>query len=172
MKRKTIILAVVAAALVLCMGIAPAMAYFTDHHTADGGLEIYVEPTTEVHEWYGDTYKEVAITNSADAKVPVFVRVRAYSSLQVDISGDGWSGPDADGWYYYGSSMDDAGLTSLAPGETTSRLKAAITHKAQDESELDDNYNVIVVYESTPVQYKSDGSQFADWDYILDDGEE
>ena len=33
-----------------------------------------------------------------------------------------------------------------------------------------DNFNVIVVYESTPVLYNADGSAYADWSFTLDNG--
>lgn len=40
------------------------------------------------------------------------------------------------------------------------------------EEELKDNltFNVIVIYESTPVMYNEDGTPYADWNAVLDTG--
>lgn len=166
MKRKTMILAVLAFVLVLGMGIAPGWAYFTARSTANGGLPVYTEPTTDVHEWYKEGVKHVAITNSPEAKTSVYVRARVYTSLDVEVSGTNWPETPTDGWYVYDQ--------ILAPGDTTDELNVSITFpKVQSEEQPDgavygDNYNVIVVYESTPVQYDSAGQPFADWSYILD----
>jgi len=179
-KRKTLLLASLAVALVLGMGIAPAWSYFTDSHTTNGGLPISVKPSTTPHEWFADSTKHLTIKNSDDATAPVFIRAGVFSSNKLPITsirGTGWSAKDAgdwgydvgDGWYYYGSSSDGRGLTPLAPGDTTEELLVVfnfpqIQSADQPEGIPDgDNYNAIIVYESTPVQYDAEGNPYADW---------
>jgi hypothetical protein len=158
MKHKHLALAAVAAALIAAMSIAPAQAYFTDYHRANGMLRIKLEPTTDIDEEYGERTKHVHIHNSAESDVDVYVRARVYSSLPVDIAGTNWSGPNDEGWYEY---------SEIVPiGKDAEELTVTITFP--DGATEGDNYNVIVVYESTPVQYKSDGTPYADWSYILD----
>ena len=54
MKHKTLLLASVAVALVMAMGIAPAWAYFTDSSTATGYVKVGVTPSTDIHdEFFG-----------------------------------------------------------------------------------------------------------------------
>ena len=175
-KRRTMLLASVAVALVLGMGISPAAAYFTDSSTANGGLPISVKPSTDIHEWYKNGVKHVIINNDANADAPVFVRARTYASgvLNVSTAGSGWT--DAiDGWHYYGASKDS--LTALNPGEDANELTVSIDFPKETNPdgslagyEFGDNFNVIVVYESTPVLYNAEGNAFADWEFTLDDG--
>lgn len=167
MKRKTTLLAALAIASVLGMGIAPAGAYFTDSSTANGGIPIGITPSTDFYEWYENGVKHLTVTNSADASSPVFVRARAYTSLPTTIAGSGWTAAD-DGWYYYGP--------AIAPGGTSEDLTVTIqfpTIRSTDEpngAEIGDNYNIIVVYESTPAIYDAQGNPAPDWSYILDSG--
>ena len=171
MKRKTIIAAALAAALILCMSAVPAFAYFTDHHTANGGLTITTKPTTEIEEWVGQGKKEVAIKNTGDTDVYVRAGVYASSALPIlTVSGNGWSAsPDGTmanpdnssnvrGWYYY--------ETPLAPGETSQRLSAELNLATKDKRVVEENYNVIVVYEYSAIQYDENGNPIAvDWSY-------
>lgn len=174
MKRRNIALVAILVAMVLCAGISPAWSYFTDRSMATGGMKISVKPTTTIEENYHERVKDVVITNSSASDVDVFVRARVYASIAPTISGDGWSGPfddegnatsDATAWYYYGSPDN---LTLVAPGDQTTTLKVAL--EFPENATEDDEFNVIVVYESTPVQYREDGTPYADWSYILDEG--
>lgn len=162
MKRKTIILAALAVAFAMCVSALPAFAYFTDHHTANGGLTITTKPTTEIEEWVGEGKKEVAITNTGD--VEVFVRAGVYASSAIpvlSVTGSDWSAPDGTwdtGWYYYEK--------VLAPGETSPRLSAALNLKTKDKRVLEENYNVVVVYEYSQVQYDEAGNPSAvEWSH-------
>ena len=174
MKRKNIAIIAVLVAMVLCAAISPAWSYFTDRSEADGGMKISVTPTTEIEEYYHERQKDVYITNSSASDVDVFIRARVYASIAPTIDGADWSGPyndagestaDAMGWYYYGE--PDA-LIACAPGKTTSMLRVALNFPENATEDVE--FNVIVVYESTPVQYHEDGTPYADWSYILDEG--
>ena len=97
MKRKTLLLAVLALALVLCASIGTAVAYFTTYAPAQGGYKI--TQGYEFEESFYDWTKHVAIT-SKENSMPVYVRVRAYASTQFDLvfSGDSWT--QSGHWWY------------------------------------------------------------------------
>ena len=170
MKRKSLLLATVAAALVIAMGISPAWAYFTDTSTVQGALTINVKPSTDITEWYGARVKHVVVTNSEDATAPVFVRARAFApeKMTATVAGASWTGPDAQGWYEYSEIVE--------PGNATQELTVTLTfppvksETAPTGAVVGDNYNVVVVYESTPVQYRADGTPYADWSLKLNSG--
>lgn len=164
MKRRYIIVAALAFALVLGMTVAPAGAYFTDHSTANGGMTIKVAPQPQIHEWYANKTKQIVITNAEDATMSVYARVRVYTSLENDIKGEGWT-KDGD-WYVYDG--------AIAPGGKSSKLEVKLTfptvksEEQPDGSVYGDNYNVEVIYEAVPVLYDADGNEYVDWDYQWD----
>ena len=172
MKHKTLLLASVAVALVMAMGIAPAWAYFTDSSTATGYVKVGVTPSTDIHDEFLEGVKHVKVSNAEDASAAVFVRARVFASgvFSTTISGDSWSGPDGDGWYVYGNAVE--------PGRETTSLDVAITFPpeksatAPNGAVVGDNYNVVVVYEAVPAQYNPDGTLIYDWTFILDTGTE
>lgn len=150
-------------ALVLGLGIGSAGAYFTDWTEANGGLPISVTPTTEVEEDYGAREKHLTVRNNGTA--PVFVRARVYAACDVEISGDDWTADENGEWWNYGQQVPAA--KDGEPG-ATSELTVRVTFP-EDAAESEE-YNVVVVYESTPVQYHADGTPFADWSFKLDSG--
>ncbi|MBR3234013.1 MAG: hypothetical protein IKG11_00180 [Atopobiaceae bacterium] len=171
MKRKTMIAAALAAALVVGAGIGPAWSYFTSTSAASGSLPIKIEPTTTITEEYGSGEKKVVIHNLDTSEIPVFVRVAVYSSMDTEVSGNGWSGADdgvasGKGWYYYNDPLE--------VGQDTSELSVKIPEFPITKSDTEPNgetdganYAVIVVYESTPVKYDKSGKPYADWTLTL-----
>lgn len=151
--------------------IAPSYAYFTDQSSATGGLVIG-RPTTDIKEYYGRGVKHVVISNNEDS-TNVFVRARvfAYEEYLQPVSGTNWSELQDDGWYYFHGVLE--------PGQETDELLVEINFKTRKEiydpegtivEEYDttgENFNVVVVYEAVPVQYKADGTlldpEAADW---------
>lgn len=163
MKRRTHILALLAMVLVLGAGIGPAWAYFTDTTTVQGSLPISVEPTTTITEENGPGTKTIRIQNTSQA-VNVWVRARVYAAFELgaDAAGTGWSGQIND-WYEYGD--------PVAPGAETEPLKVTFKLKRKYDpkenptgAQPDDEFNVIVVYESIPVEYDESGNVLpANW---------
>ena len=154
MKRKQKLLALLALVLVLSACLHPALAYFTTRVQAKGGYTIHMGSTTTIEEDFKDWMKTVVISNKAGSK-PVFIRAQAYAASQSQpvTSGTGWTGPDAQGWYYYGP--------TLPGGGSTEPLYVKINNVPAAEEEL--QFNVVVVYESTPVQYDETGKPYPDW---------
>lgn len=178
MKSKTIRLAVLGAAAAVAIAgahVAPSWAYFTANSEAEGGLTIQVEPTTSIDETVEGGAKHVTISNSANSAVPVFVRARVFANAEYlangTPSGEGWT-RGSDGYWYYTSPVE--------PGATTNELLVQVAWPDFDgEGEAVDhtgeNFNIIVVYEATPVQYDNDGnlvdpmSSACDWDLATEE---
>lgn len=161
LNKKTIWLTAAAAVLAGGISLPGAMAYFTANTNAEGSAAIALSsPTTEVVEDpVVDMTKNIKVKNTGE--VSCFVRVRLYAGEQIklSISGKNWThGTEGDdvNWYYYS--------TPLAPGKIIvdeDILKAKITFVNQ---EFDEDFNVAVVQECTPVLYDDDGNPYADWD--------
>lgn len=173
MKKRNVFLAVLAAGLVLTASIGSAWAYFTTYVEADGGYTISLGDETTVEEEFSSWMKHLVVTSTADSE-PVYVRARAfagdsypltYSDGEVldaedpdgthgnDGVGNGQKGvwtPNADGYYYYSKIIYGGGKTN--------ELQVKIENVPQDVTEKE--FNVVVIYETTPVQYKEDGTAF------------
>ena len=165
MKRSRILLTFLALALVLSMGIGTAWSYFTATTRAAGEMWVHLDTTTDIEEpTVVNGEKHIVITNDEGSE-PVYVRARAFagaSAGELTYSGEGWT-DGGDGWYYYGSILEG--------GDASEELLVRISALLEDKDDLEDgdNFNVVVVYESTPVQYDADGVPFADWSLILDE---
>lgn len=152
---------IVVAALVT--GVGKTIAYFTTYAEAKGSQEIILGDSTTVTEKFKDWVKSVTISNDAQPSQPVFVRVKAFSGSTYPLTyiGDANWSKGKDGYYYY--------ALPLNPGESTTKLDVKI-EGIPDNPENGDNFNVVVVYESTPVFYDEDGNPKADWNVVLDSG--
>ena len=162
MKKGKIIVSIVVLALIAAATIQPVLAYFTANTRAGGGYTIHQQSKTTIQEEFADWTKQITIENQEGE--PVYVRAKAFagSAYTLTYSGEGWMEGE-DGWYYYSA--------PLAEGESTgSALNVKIGNVPK--AEADAGFNVAVVYESTPVQYETDGRSYADWNMILDEGGE
>ncbi|MCI8513299.1 MAG: hypothetical protein HFI93_01510 [Lachnospiraceae bacterium] len=149
------------AGMILTAGITSASAYFTTYTEAEGGYPIALGDTTTIYETVSEWTKHLRITNQEGSE-PVYVRARAYCgrmySLSYESESEYWSkAPDEEGFYYYNKILE--------AGETAEELRIRITNPPQDAS---DSFNVIVIYESTPVQYDENGNPYMDWNLKLD----
>ena len=167
MKKKTTYLAALSVALVLSASMGSAWAYFTTNVTAQGGYRLRLGNTTTIDETVTEGTKHVSILNSEDSQ-PVYVRVRAFAGSDIQntlvYSGANWS-PGADGYYYYSEIVE--------PGQSTGVLDILIP-KLQapvEGTEEPQDFNVAVIYESTPVQYDENGDPYADWNITLGTGD-
>ncbi len=160
MKKKKLALFCLILSLILSASIQMTSAYFTTFAEAKGGYAIHLGDT-EVEEEFYDWTKHVVITSSEDAQ-PIYVRAIALagSEYQLTYSGDGWTLGD-DGYYYYDQ--------ILYAGEQTTELLVRIDNIPEDPAE-NESFNVVVLYESTPVQYDDDGNPYADWGLGGDEG--
>lgn len=163
-KRGNLVLLGLAGALVLNAGVCPANAYFTTYAEARGGAAVRLGDRTEIEEECSDWTKSVVVTSSPDSQ-PVYIRARAFcgSSYVLEYGSESgkWERRDDDGYYYYSD--------IVYGGESTEALEIKIGNIPQ-EPEDGQEFNVVVIYESTPVRYGADGEAYADWTVVLDAG--
>lgn len=162
-KRNTynIFLISLAALLILTAGIKEAWGYFTTYAEAKGGGRISLGYETEIKEEVSTWTKTVTISNKSGSQ-PVYVRVKAFcgNEFTLDYSGTNWSKGAEDYWYYNGIVYGGAAAEALSVG---------INNIPADAKEGDE-FNVVVIYESTPVRYDTAGNPYADWSATLDSG--
>ena len=159
MKRRLVtVLALAAFLSVAFAGIGKASAYFTASTEAQGQKTIVLGDSSTITETYDSGTKHVVITNDASSANPVYVRAAVFSGIPASISGSGWEGPaseDGIDWYYFTPD------TPIEPGESTNALDVALTIP---EAEENGEFNVIIVYETTPAfPAESGGYTAADW---------
>lgn len=165
MKRLNILLSGLLLVMILSTSIGTALAYFTANTQAEGAVPITLGDREEINENFDNWVKHVTITSDEDSE-PVFIRAKVFysvaSGLTVSIKdgNNGWSLGE-EGYYYYDKIVKGGGKTDP--------LDVAIGNIPQDAEEGDE-FNVVVIYESTPVRYEADGTAYADWDHILDTG--
>ncbi len=164
--KKYLLIAAAALLMIGAAAVSPAMAYFTDTHTASGMLTLSLgDSNVKPDESFDGMNKLITVTNTGD--YVVFVRVKAIygSNCTVTLdaaSSSGWS-DGGDGYYYYASPL--AGKTGDASvGESSSQLKLIVAAK---EDTTADSFNVIILEEATRVRYDSNGNAIADWSDVI-----
>ncbi len=179
MKKRSYLLILMAAVLMVCILVQPALAYFTDRTHADGSILVNFGTTTELNESVTGFSKTITIGNTGEVgkAESVWVRARAYAgstyTLEVTL-GDGWVDGN-DGWYYYNTPLvPGASETPPVAGSVTTGLQVEITDGIPDAAAEDHMYaqiNVAVVYETASVHYDEQGNILdANWNIILDNG--
>lgn len=171
MKKSSVILAALAMVLVLGAGAGSAWAYFTTYVEAEGGCVVNLGDTTRIQEDVTYLHKAVTITSETTSQ-PVWIRVKAYyaeGDLTIESSTGKWSkGENDDGWWYY-ADIVKAGETTDVLDVTISVPKESINEKIPVE-----DFDVVVIYESTPVEYDDAGKpvpndpKLVDWDKKMD----
>ncbi|MCI8788949.1 MAG: hypothetical protein HFH92_07565 [Lachnospiraceae bacterium] len=157
------VLALAAVCAVASAGIGKTWSYFTTYTEAAGGYPIQLGDRTDITEDFTEWTKHVTIANEPGSE-PVYIRAKAFCGSQYTItySGEGWTWNEEDGYYYYNYAVEG--------GKSTESLNLKIDGIPEDL----ERFNVVVIYESTPVKYHEDGSAYTveetDWDEILDTG--
>lgn len=172
MNKRKLVLTFLVFALIICANIQPAMAYFTTFTYAKGGHPIYLRDTTRIEEQFSNLTKHVRIRSEANSE-PVWVRAKVFYAYQgiekITIKEDEnpaskWKkgATDGNGYVYYNYSEP------LLGGGTTDELTIVIETNKTLTPDAGDQYDVIVVYESTPVRYDENGNQLpVDWNTQL-----
>lgn len=157
--------------LVMSTSMGTAWAYFTTYARARGGVPINLGHEEHIDESFQQWEKTLDIEISADSK-PVYLRARAFcADYRVTFeNSQNWT-QDEDGvWVYYDlifePGKDDKG--NPIPAKFSDRgdeLKALINGGENPENVEEGNtFNVIIVYESTEVQYDDAGKPLPpDW---------
>lgn len=162
MKKAKYSLFLLALAMVMTAGVGKAWAYFTTYASAAGSIAISMGDETEIEEEFSNWEKRVTITNKPDSE-PVYIRAKAFGGggYSLVYGGEGWELKE-EGYYYYDKIVQG--------GESTSVLSVKIENVPETDVKDGTAFNVVVIYESTPVMYHEDGTPYADWNVVLDDG--
>nr|WP_302594701.1 hypothetical protein [uncultured Acetatifactor sp.] len=160
------VLALAAVCAVASAGIGKTWSYFTTYTEAAGGYPIQLGDRTDITEDFTEWTKHVTIANEPGSE-PVYIRAKVFCGSQYTItySGEGWTWNEEDGYYYYNYAVEG--------GKSTESLNLKIDGIPENPEDLE-RFNVVIIYESTPVKYHEDGSAYTveetDWDEILDTG--
>lgn len=188
-----------AAVMVLASGTESAWAYFTTNTTAAGSHRLRLESeTTTVEEKFSfdDWIKRLTVTNTDASGRAVYVRAIAFSGNYDDLEYPyvGENGTTdwklgyvdennvlhtEDRYCYYGNVNVTSrngvkryyGGTILEINQSASELQVKIEN-VPETAESAGDFNVIVVYETAPVQYDEEGNPYADWSVGLERIEE
>ena len=148
--RKLLIMAL---SLILCItaSVGIAFAYFTDYENARGGAILNLKGQTWIDEDADKDGKTIVIKNVNEPDMVVRVMIIADKDHLGDITpGTDWSGPDDDGWYYYGKVLKGS---ADRDGDETSKLRAEV--KVSGNEDIND-FDVVVVQEAERVVYDQD----------------
>lgn len=160
MKKSTAFLTFVAIVLALAANLSLTWGYFTTYTQASGRIPLEMGGRTDITEEVSDWTKHVVIT-SEEGSQPVFVRARAFGGEQYDLvysdPTGSWS-QGTDGFWYLNR--------PLLGGEETPELLVKI-NGIPEKPEEGQEFNVVVVYETTPVLYDAAGNPYANWKQTL-----
>lgn len=169
-RRRTALLALLALVLLFGTSLKDSLAYFTTYTTTRGSARLALGSRTELEEKIDRRTKQIQIENTGETDC--FVRARIYagsllSLAESEIVPEGGSRhwrKDADGWWYYEAILKPRELTNVLS------VDIEVTRNMMDLEV--DNFNVVVVQESTPVLYREDGTPYADWNLSITSEEE
>ena len=150
--RKLLIMAL---SLVLCLSVSVgiAFAYFTDYENARGGAILKLKGQTWIDEKADEKGKTIVIKNVNEPDMVVRVMIIADKDHLGDITlGQGWTGPDDEGWYYYGKILKGS---EDRDGDETTELRAEV--KVSGNEDIND-FDIVVVQEAERVVYEQDSN--------------
>lgn len=162
MKKINIFLLSLSVVLVIAASIGSAFALISTYADARGGYVVELGDT-DIEEEFSDWKNRVVIVSNENVS-PLFVRAKAFAGDEylLGYSGDGWTLGD-DGFYYYDNILER--------GQSTTELLVQIADVPAD-FEIGDSFDVIVIYETVPVQYDGAGNPYADWNLTNNNGGE
>lgn len=171
MKKKTVFLLALSVILVTALTMNSTLAYFTTYAEAKGGYVLKLGGGPNMEEDFYSWVKRVVITNDGQ---PVYVRAKAFagSDIKLEYTGEGWGKnpyDQTDDYYYYYPTDAVKGIVEQGGQTTELEIHITLPEKYIEPTE-GDSFNVIVIYECTPVQYDEDGNPSADWSLSLKGG--
>lgn len=155
--NRTLCLTLTAAVLAGSLSVGTALAYFTTYTSATGSAVLNLGFTsTEIKETVVDWTKHIVVENTGDydcyVRVKIFAGDKYKDQLAIKDASGKWTKGEDD--YYYYSDI----LTTTEAGKLTSELLVEIDHAG-----LEEDFNVVVVQEYSPVLYDEAGNPYYDW---------
>ena len=171
MKKKTVFLLAFAVALILATTLPNAFAYFYTYARAAGGYTIQLGDKTTITEPKVENWTKHIVVESEPDSQPVYVRVKAFAGNKYSLTYG--CGKDTEGNPYWKKKEKDDGYFYytgiLQGGQSTEEMWVKIENIPTGAKE-GDSFNVVVIYETTPVIYDENGQPHADWDVVLNSG--
>ena len=170
MKKIQYSLTVLALLCILFCSIKGAMSYFTTYAEARGGIPVHLQEQTRIREDVSNWTKNLVIHNE-DPNVRVYVRAKAFISSDytgtLEIQGENWTKGETDetgSFYDYGKILEpedgEDNVADLIDDTTT----LSIHFEHPEDPEVNSSFNVVVIYESVPVEYNDQGVELPpDW---------
>lgn len=162
MKNKKVRLIVITCIVLICLGIMinRIWAYFTTYAQAEGTQEISLGNTTvEIEERIEGMTKHIKVINTGEYEAYVRVKVFVGDKYKDKLSYGGSNKWQLGEEYYHYSEI-------LEPGKTTEELTVTVKNVENKE-----DFNIIVIAESTQVLYSETGNPYADWSAKANIGE-
>lgn len=162
MKNKKLRLIVITCIILICLGIMinRIWAYFTTYAKSEGTQEINLGNTTvEIEERIEGMTKHIKVINTGEYEAYVRVKVFIGDKYKDKLSYGGSNKWQLGEEYYHYSAI-------LQPKATTEELTVTINNVEDKE-----DFNIIVIAESTQVLYDATGAPYADWSAEANIGE-
>lgn len=164
---RTTLLVAIAVMLVMSAAMGAAWAYFTTYARAKGMVTVNLGHQEEIEEHFESWNKTINLASKPDSR-PAYVRVHAFcAEYELEyINADNWT-LDEDGyWWYYNKPLQPGKSLKDSGDELTVHIKDVPDTGTPGLAD-DETFSVIIVYESTDVQYDEDGNEKgaldADW---------
>ena len=152
------LLTAAAVMLILSAAMGSAWAYFTTYATSKGSHIIHMGHHETITEDFSDWEKQVRLELRKDSQ-PSYVRAKGFcADYKLSYSGSNWM-DGGDGWWYYNRIMAPIiDEKTGEPGPDVADILHVGINKVPGTDKDGDSFNVIIVYESAPVQYNADGT--------------
>ena len=167
---RTGLMVTIAVMLVMSAAMGTAWAYFTTYARAKGSVMLNLGHQEKIEENFNSWDKTINLTSEPDSR-PAYIRVRAFCAeyeLQYKNT-DNWT-QDGD-WWYYNKTLDPGKSLADSGDELTVHI-ADVPDTGTPGLEDDETFSVVIIYESTDVQYDEDGNEKtalnADWSRKVD----
>lgn len=167
---RTGLMVAIAVMLVMSAAMGTAWAYFTTYARAKGSVVLNLGHQEKIEENFNSWDKTINLTSEPDSR-PAYIRVRAFCAeyeLQYKNT-DNWT-QDGD-WWYYNKTLDPGKSLADSGDELTVHI-ADVPDTGTPGLEDDETFSVVIIYESTDVQYDEDGNEKtalnADWSRKVD----
>ena len=167
---RTGLMVAIAVMLVMSAAMGAAWAYFTTYARAKGSVVLNLGHQEKLDENCNRWDKTSNLTSEPDSR-PSYIRVRAFcAEYELEYKNtDNWT-QDGD-WWYYNKTLDPGKSLADSGDELTVHI-ADVPDTGTPGLEDDETFSVIIVYESTDVQYDKDGNEKtalnADWSRKVD----
>lgn len=172
LRIRTGLLTAIAVMLVMSAVMGAAWAYFTTYARAKGMVTLNLGHQEHIDEKFNSWDKTINLTSEPDSR-PAYVRVHAFCAEYELLykNTDNWTLDKEGYWWYYNKPLEPGKSLKDSEDELTVHIDK-VPDTGTPGLEDGKTFNVVIVYESTDVQYDEDGNEKssvnADWSRKVD----